>query len=188
MTIRKARITDVENIQQLVNNYADKGLMLPRSLSMLYESLREFMVAEDINISENADGSRKPEILGTGALHVIWSDLAEIRALAVAPHKTGTGIGRRLVESLLAEARDLGIPYVFALTYQPVFFEKCGFTRIEKEQLPQKVWKDCINCPRFPNCDEVALIIKIPEIKTHPGNGKTFADAIFPPKGNRPVS
>ncbi|HHY46841.1 MAG TPA: N-acetyltransferase [Firmicutes bacterium] len=148
--IRKARITDVEDIQRLVNDYADKGLMLPRPLSLIYECLRDFVVADD--------GSR---IVGTGALHVVWSDLAEIRALAVAQDKIKAGIGRDIVKNLLDEARALGIPRVFALTYQPGFFEKCGFRRIPKEDLPQKVWKDCINCPKFPNCDEVALIVDL---------------------------
>ncbi|MDI3279874.1 MAG: N-acetyltransferase [Bacillota bacterium] len=150
MQIRKARIHDVEQIHRLINSYAAEGLMLPRSLSMLYESLRDFVVAQD-----------GPRVVGTGALHIVWEDLAEVRAVAVDPAYTRRGIGKRLVEALLAEAGELGIPRVFALTYQPGFFQRCGFRPIAKEELPQKVWRDCINCPKFPHCDEVALILDL---------------------------
>lgn len=150
MLLRKAKMSDVEDIHRLINDYAAKGLMLPRSRIALYENLREFTVAEE-------DGA----FLGTGALHIIWEDLAEIRALAVAPQATGRGIGRRLVEALLLEARDLQIPTVFALTYQTEFFAKCGFRPVEKDEMPQKVWKECINCPKFPHCDEVATIYEV---------------------------
>src|SRR5690554_3403744 len=150
VTFRKARMTDVENLHALINSYAGQGLMLPRSRSMIYESLREFTVVEE-------DG----EFLGTGGLHIIWEDLAEIRALALKAEAMGRGLGRKLVEKLLAEARELGIPRVFALTYQREFFEKCGFRLINKEQMPHKVWKECINCPKFPNCDEHAMMIEV---------------------------
>ncbi len=147
---RKARMTDVENLHALINSYAEQGLMLPRSRSMIYESLREFTVVEE-------DG----EFLGTGGLHIIWEDLAEIRALALKAEAMGRGLGRKLVEKLLAEARELGIPRVFALTYQREFFEKCGFRLIDKEEMPHKVWKECINCPKFPNCDEQAMLKEV---------------------------
>ena len=147
LRIRKARITDVEGIHKLVNTYARQGLMLPRSLSLLYESLRDFVVADE-----------EGEIIGTGALHILWKDLAEIQAVAVRENHMRKGIGSELVGFLLKEAQELDIPRVFALTYRPSFFQRLGFRVIPKEALPQKVWKDCINCPRFPNCDEVALI------------------------------
>ncbi len=148
MTVyRKARMRDVPELQRLINSYAEKGLMLPRPLVMLYEGLRDFVVAEDGG-----------EIVAVGALHIVWDDLAEIRALAVAPGKEGRGYGRGLVGVLLDEARDMGIGQVFALTYQPGFFEKCGFSVVSKDTLPHKVWGECINCPKFPKCDEVAVM------------------------------
>lgn len=150
MEIRKARLADVEHMHKIVNNYADKGLMLSRPRSMLYECVRDFVVAE-------IDG----EIVGTGALHIMWEDLAEIRALAVKEGYAGQGIGRKMVELSLQEAKQLGIPKVFTLTYQPDFFKKLGFVEVSKDNMPQKVWRECINCPKFPNCDETCLEIGI---------------------------
>jgi amino-acid N-acetyltransferase len=124
--------------------------MLPRTRNTLYEGIREFIVAE-----ENS------RIIATGSLHVIWEDLAEVRALAVEERYQGKGIGRRLVELLLREAAELDCPEVFTLTYQLEFFQRLGFTQVSKEDMPHKVWKECINCVKFPNCDENALIIKI---------------------------
>ncbi|ADG83131.1 N-acetyltransferase GCN5 [Thermincola ferriacetica] len=150
MIYRKAKITDVEDIHALLAHYAGEGLMLARPRSKLYESIREFSVAEK-------DG----KIVGAGSLHIIWEDLAEVRALAVAPEYREKGIGRTLVNIFLEEARNLGIPKVFTLTYQRGFFEKCGFRLISKDVLPHKVWKECIDCPKFPNCDENALVIDL---------------------------
>lgn len=150
MKYRKAKITDVEPIHALITDYANKGLMLARPRTLLYESLREFTIAED-----------RDRVVGAGSLHIIWEDLAEIRALAVAPDYAGKGIGRGLVDRFINEARELIIPRVFALTYQQKFFEKCGFKIVAKESLPQKVWKECVNCPKFPNCEEIAMIIDI---------------------------
>lgn len=151
MKYRKAKITDVEPIHALITDHAEKGLMLARPRTMLYESLREFTVAE-------AQG----QVVGAGSLHIIWEDLAEIRALAVAPGYAKMGIGRSLVNMFIEEARELAIPRVFALTYQQGFFEKCGFKVVAKESLPQKVWKECVNCPKFPNCEEIAMIADTP--------------------------
>ena len=145
---RKAHMSDTEGIHRLINDYANKGLMLARSRSMIYESLREFTIVE------GEDG----EFLGVAGLHIIWEDLAEIRALALESSAVGRGIGRELVESLVVEAKELGIARVFALTYQKSFFERCGFHVIQKEDMSPKVWKECINCPKFPNCDELAMI------------------------------
>ncbi len=141
---------DIEGVHWLINYYADKGLMLARSRSLLYEGVREITVAEE-----------RGRLLGTGMLHVIWEDLAEIRALAVQPDLQKSGIGRKLVEAFMAEARDLKIPRIFALPYQPGFFVRCGFRAVPKESLSQKVWKECINCPKFPNCDEEAVVINL---------------------------
>ncbi|NLW47496.1 MAG: N-acetyltransferase [Firmicutes bacterium] len=147
MSFRKAKMPDVEALHKLINELAEQGLMLPRSRSVLYESLREFTIIEN-------DG----KFIGGGALHIIWEDLAEVRALAIKPEFHGKGIGKELIKELTNEAKELGIPQIFALTYQVEFFKKCGFEEIVKEKMPQKVWKDCINCPKFPNCDEVAMI------------------------------
>jgi len=150
MKIRKAKICDVEAIHSLINQYAGEGLMLAKSRMALYENLRDFIVAEE-----------NEEILGVGALHIIWEDLAEIRSLAVDRKHCKKGIGKKIVNNLINEAKDLGICEVFTLTYKAEFFEKCGFAKVDKEDLPKKVWKDCINCPKFPNCDENAMISKI---------------------------
>jgi len=147
MILRKARIQDVETMAAIVNHNAELGLMLPRSRNMFYEHIREFTVAE-------IEG----QIVGVASLHILWSDLAEIRALAVLEDHRQKGIGRRIVEALEEEARELGCPRLFALTYKPEFFEYCGYQEVSKEELPQKVWTECINCFKFPNCTEVALI------------------------------
>lgn len=150
MIIRKAMLQDVEAMHHLVNKYAEGGLMLSRSRNMFYENLRDFVVAE-----------QDDEIVGTGALHIMWSDLAEVRALAVKEEIIGHGIGRKMVQYCLNEAKDLGIPKVFTLTYKPGFFEKLGFAIVSKDNMPQKVWRECINCPKFPNCDEICMEILI---------------------------
>jgi amino-acid N-acetyltransferase len=148
--IRKANLTDVEIIHEMVNYYAQKELMLPRSRSVLYEYIRDFAIFEYNN-----------EIIGVGALHILWNDLAEVRTLAVKEDFFGMGVGRKLVEFFLGEAKTLGIPKVFTLTYQPVFFGKLGFLEISKDTMPHKVWRDCINCSKFPNCDEVCMLISV---------------------------
>lgn len=148
--IRKARIDEVKTIQELVNFYAKKELVLPRSLNMIYEDLRDFFVYEE-----------KGHILGCIALHISWEDLAEIKSLAVAESEQGKDIGSGLVKAALAEAREFGVKKVFALSYCPDFFKKQGFREIEKAQLPHKIWGECINCPKFPDCQEVSLVIDI---------------------------
>ncbi len=147
ITFRKATMMDVEGLHSLVNEFAEKGLMLPRSRNTLYEALREFTIIE-------ANG----KFAGAGALHIIWDNLAEIRAVAIRPEYQHQGIGQQLILELLNEAVALKIHQVFALTYQVDFFTKCGFQIVSKEEMPSKVWKECINCPKFPNCDEVAMI------------------------------
>ncbi|WP_206811893.1 N-acetyltransferase [Paradesulfitobacterium ferrireducens] len=150
MHVRKAKLTDVEPLLALINRYAEQGLMLPRSRNMVYESIREFSIVEE-------GGT----IIGVASLHILWNDLAEIRALAVAETAQGQGVGKLLVKTLIEEALDLGCERVFALTYQPGFFERCGFRIAGKEEMPHKVWKECINCVKFPNCDEIAVIKSI---------------------------
>lgn len=148
MAIRKARIPDAKAIHKLLLTYAQQELMLSRSLPNIYEVIRSFYVYEDAG-----------EILGTVSLQICWEDLAEVRSLAVAEGQVKKGIGRQLVQACLDEARELGLKKVFALTYQPLFFEKMGFQYIEKAELPQKIWSDCIKCPKFPDCDEIAMRI-----------------------------
>jgi amino-acid N-acetyltransferase len=145
--IRRAKIIDVPVIVDLVNQYAQKGEMIGRSRLQVYNSLRDFVVALEDD-----------RVIGCGALHVVWEDLAEIRSLAILPDYIGSGHGRQIVEFFLKEAQELELPQVFTLTYKPGFFEKIGFLQIDKKELPHKVWKDCINCPKFPDCDEIALI------------------------------
>lgn len=150
MKIRKAKISDIKTIHKLINEFARKGEMLPRSLNELYENLRDFYVAED-----------KGEILGVCALHILWEDLAEVRSLVVKKEHQKKGLGRLLVKKCLSETKKLGIKRVFVLTYIPEFFKKIGFKETDKSKLPQKIWGDCIRCPKFPECDESALIYNI---------------------------
>lgn len=152
MKIRKAIIPDIKAIHKLINEFAKKGQMLPRSLNELYENIRDFFIAENNN-----------EILGICALHILWEDLAEIRSLAVKREFQNKGIGQKLVKSCLKEAKKFGVKQVFVLTYIPDFFKKAGFTEIDKSKLPQKIWGDCIRCHKFPECDEIALIYKFKE-------------------------
>jgi len=150
MIYRKATFKDVEIMYKLINDYAGQGLMLGRSRNVLYECLRDFVLAED-----------NGEVVGMGALHLVWDALAEIRAMAIAPHVIKSGIGRNIVKALIEEGKTLEIRNIFTLTYQPEFFIKQGFTELSKDELPHKVWKECINCTKFPNCDEIALNIEI---------------------------
>ncbi|MCI5222623.1 MAG: N-acetyltransferase [Candidatus Electrothrix sp. AR4] len=143
--IRPARMGDVKAIHNLLQQFAEKGLLLGRSISSLYDQLRDFVVYD-------VDG-----IQGVCALHICWDNLAEIRSLAVAEQNHGKGIGGQLVQSCLDEAWSLEIGRVFVLTYQADFFRKLEFTDIEKNDLPHKIWSDCLQCPKFPDCDEEAL-------------------------------
>ncbi|MFO7784922.1 MAG: N-acetyltransferase [Thermodesulfobacteriota bacterium] len=147
--LRKAVIRDVKPIHRLLYGFAEQGLLLARSLSELYDHLRDFYVLEDEN--------RPDWMVGACALGVCWDDLAEIRSLAVAEECQGMGYGRRLVEACLEEARALGIHSVFALTYVDPFFRRLGFVEVEKSVLPHKVWADCLKCAKFPDCDETAM-------------------------------
>ena len=148
--IRAANIDDVKRIHELVNSYAERDKMLPRPLSQLYETLRDFLICEE--------GGK---VLGCCGLHVVWEDLAEIKSLAVDESRQGQGIGKGLLEAALEEARRLKVKSVFALTYEPAFFLKFGFKEIAKSKLPHKIWSECLACPKFPNCDETALVIEL---------------------------
>ena len=135
-------------IQDLIRTFADRKLMIRRSLGELYESIREFLVATD-------DTGR---VIGCAALHVFWEDLAELKCLAVSESVQSQGIGRKLIEACWNNASELEIKTVFTLTYVPAFFEKCGYHQIDKAELPHKIWNECVRCPLFPNCTETALI------------------------------
>jgi amino-acid N-acetyltransferase len=148
--IRKAILQDARQIHQLLLAYAKDGVVLSRSLMEIFEAIRDFYVfVEDDNV------------IGAAALNICWEDLAEVRSLVVEDGHSGKGIGRHLVEACLSEARQLGIGRVFALTYQQGFFEKLGFSVIDKAELPQKIWSDCIKCAKFPECDEIALSLTL---------------------------
>ncbi len=149
-TIRKARMGDVEAIHALITEWGRENVMIPRSRAELYESLRDFEVAE-------AGG----EVIGCAALSIAWENLAEVRSMAVARPYQGRGVGRRLVAACLAEARRLDVRRVFALTTTPSFFERMGFGRVPKEELPHKIWADCLKCPKFPDCDEEAVAMEL---------------------------
>lgn len=144
---RQAKVNDIPGMMKLINAYAEQGLMLPRTKLSLCETLQCFMVIED-----------NGEIVGVGGLHILWEDLAEIRSLAIASSKAGQGLGKALVERLEHKAAELGISRVISLTYQKTFFAKSGYEVVQKETLPHKVWKDCLGCPKYHNCDEIAMI------------------------------
>lgn len=148
--IRKARVPDVPELQRLINHFAERDEMLPRSLNTIYESIRDFFVLEE-------DG----RVIGCCALHVTWGDLAEIKSLAVDETVHGQSFGRKLVQACIAEAREMGVPKIFALTYVPGFFEKMGFARVDKSTLPHKIWSECINCHKFPDCGEEAVAMEL---------------------------
>lgn len=148
--VEKAKIQDVPQIHRLINYFADKDEMLARSLSEIYENIRDFFVIK-----------QGEQVIACAALHVCWSDLAEIKSVAVAADSQQQGIGAQLVDACLKEAKLLGIPTVFCLTYRPAFFEKFGLSQVDKMELPRKVWTECYRCPKFPDCDEVALICNL---------------------------
>jgi len=152
--IRKALAADIEAVHKILNFFADRGLLLPRSLSELYEHLRQYFV-----VKAEPAGS----VQGVCGLGICWKDLAEIQSLAILETHQGKGLGRRLVAACLQEARLLDLNRVFTLTYVPEFFVKLGFTEIDKSCLPHKIWADCLKCPKFPDCDETALMLDLKE-------------------------
>jgi len=150
MEVRKSRIGEVHRIRELIEVYASKQLMLSRSLSYLYDNIRDYFVAVQAD-----------EIIGCCSLHICWQDLAEVKSLAVDPCHLGKGVGTALLESAISEAKTYGFKQVFTLTREPNFFLKHGFKPLEKDKLPMKIWGECLNCPRHPDCDEQALIYDV---------------------------
>ncbi|MBN1152356.1 MAG: N-acetyltransferase [Dehalococcoidia bacterium] len=145
--IAKARIEDVPQMHRLINDFASRGDMLPRALSQIYENIRDYIVLRDDD-----------KVVGCAALHVNWMDLAEIRSLAVTEARQREGLGAALVAACVEEARSLGLPRVFCLTRRPEFFTKQDFVSVDKAELPHKIWAECYYCPKFPDCDEFALV------------------------------
>ncbi|MBI4823446.1 MAG: N-acetyltransferase [Nitrospirae bacterium] len=151
--IRKAKTGDIKPVHKLISEFSSRHEMIPRSLNELYETVRDLFVFE-----------KDRAIRAVSALHLMWEDLAEIRSLAVSRPFQGKGIGSALIKRCLKEARSLGVKRVFALTYQPEFFVRLGFKHIDKSSLPQKIWGDCVRCPKFPECDESAVIYELKEV------------------------
>jgi amino-acid N-acetyltransferase len=150
LVLRKARVTDVAAMHATINHYAAAQLMLPKTHLQLYENLRDYTVA--------VEGE---EVLGCGALHIYWEDLAEIRAVAVRPGITQKGVGTRLVEQLIAEGRSFGLQQLFVFTYVPAFFGRFGFIQVEHRTMPLKVYNECFHCPKFNTCDEIAMVLQL---------------------------
>lgn len=148
--IRKAAIEDAASIHQLVNSFARRGEMLARSLSEIYENIREYYVAIE-----------RGKVVGVTGLHVNWEDLAEIKSVAVAAGHRGKGLGRQLVEACIQEGLGLGIRKFYLLTYIPAYFRSLGFKPIDRNTLPHKVWNECLKCPTFPNCTEKAMMMRL---------------------------
>ena len=152
LVVRKARLADVRSMHGIINHYAEKQRMLPKTELQLYENLRDYSVVTD------ADQER---VLACGALHIYWENLAEIRAIAVDSGAVEKGLGTALVRSLLDEARGWNIRKVFVFTYEPGFFGRFGFKQVEHRALPLKVYNECFHCPKFNNCDEIAMVIEL---------------------------
>ena len=147
---RKPKFEDIDAIYRLINDYAAEGVMLPKSRITLYETIYNMTVGE-------AEG----RVVGVGALHVTWEELAEIRSLAVDKEYTHQHIGSEIVRRLIAEGKGFGVRKFFTLTYQPEFFGSVGFKVVDKSTLPHKIWRDCIDCPKFRNCDEIAMTLEV---------------------------
>lgn len=151
--LRKAKVSDAKTIHGIINVSSGKGEMLPRSLMDIYGSLRDFFVYIE-------DGSIP--VTGICAMHIFWENLAEVRSLYVEDEYRQKGIGKKLVEACISEAITLDLLRIFTLTYQVEFFEKLGFRKVDKSTLPEKVWSDCLKCPKYPDyCDETAMILEL---------------------------
>jgi amino-acid N-acetyltransferase len=151
--VRKARLGDVNDMFRIINHYAEMQLMLPKTQLQLYENLRDYSIVNE--------ASAPNRVLACGALHIYWENLAEIRAVAVAPGITRKGVGTLLIEHLLDEARELEIEQVFVFTYEPKFFGRFGFIQVEHRTMPLKVYNECFHCPKFNKCDELAMVLHL---------------------------
>ncbi len=156
-TVERATVHDAKEICALINAWAAQGQMLPRTLGETYENIRDFFVVRE-----------QGRLVGCAALHITWSDLAELKSLAVEEDRQSAGYGRALTEACVAEARALGLARLFALTYRPGFFERLGWEQADVMSLPRKVWNECYRCPKFPGCEEIALVLEL-ERSARPG-------------------
>ena len=152
LVVRKARLTDVRAMHRIINHYAEKQRMLPKTELQLYENLRDYSVVTD---------AEPQHVLACGALHIYWENLAEIRAIAVDSDVVQKGLGTALVRNLLDEAREWNIRKVFVFTYEPAFFARFGFGQVEHRELPLKVYNECFHCPKFNKCDEIAMVLEL---------------------------
>jgi amino-acid N-acetyltransferase len=175
-------MADVPGIAALVERFAGRGEVLPRRIEEVYQSLREWVVAEEAG-----------QVVGCGALVILWADLAEIRSLVVAPEAQGAGLGRGLVSALMLQAVELELPQVFALTRKTGFFLKLGFQVVPRDSLPRKIWKDCITCTKFVGCDEVAVVRGVDGMEEWKDgwleewkNGRMKFDSVFQPLSEAP--
>ncbi len=146
----RATVRDAEGIHLLVNFWAAQGQMLPRTLGETYENLRDFFVVRE--------GDR---VVGCGALHIVWADMAELKSLAVEESQQSRGVGAAITRACVEEGRTIGLTGLFALTYRPGFFERLGWRQADVMTLPRKVWNECYRCPKFPGCDEIAMVIDL---------------------------
>jgi amino-acid N-acetyltransferase len=153
--VRRARVGDVVGMQRLVNRFAERGEMLPRALHQLYEDIRDFHVIED-----------EDEIVACAALHVNWANLAEVKSVAVAEHRQRRGYGAKVVQACVVDARALGVAELYCLTYQPEFFRALGFSEVERGTLPRKVWSECVRCPKFTECTEIPMTLRVLDEET----------------------
>jgi amino-acid N-acetyltransferase len=172
LTLRKATMRDIPPILALINSYASRGIMLPRTEFEMSENIRDFSCAYEGDV-----------LLGCGALHFYTPTSAEVRSLGVWPNVAQHGVGRALVQALEEEARQNRLESIFAFTYVPGFFAKLGFNEVERGELPLKVWKDCLRCPKFHCCDEVAVLkhLRSPKIPRHPVQNDTSEELVALP-------
>jgi len=155
ITIRPADVADVPAMGTIINDSAELGLMLHKSQASLYENVREFVVACD----------ERGQVVGVCGLSIVWADLAEVVSLAVDPSQRGQGLGRRLVEACIEEAKRLRIRRLMTLTYEQAFFERLGFAIVDRQSLPLKVWSVCVACPKNEACDEIAMIRVLDDVE-----------------------
>ena len=164
IVIQKAQIRDVEEILELVNGFAASNLMLPRGPQYLYENIRDFVIASDRNVPVYSLTETREVLhmlVACGSLHVLWEDIAEIRALAIHPDYHHLGLGSKLVKHMKDEAGHLGIKRLFTFTMTEAFFKNLGFKRQSRDELPPKVWGECSRCPKYFHCDEVGMVLEI---------------------------
>ena len=162
--IEKAQIRDVEEILELVNVFAESNLMLPRGPQYLYENIRDFVIASDRNVPVYSLTETREDlhlIVACGSLHVLWEDIAEVRALAIHPDYQHLGLGSKLVQHMQQEAKQLGIKRLFTFTLTEDFFKTLGFRKIERNGLPPKVWGECSRCPKYFHCDEIGMVLDL---------------------------